>query len=89
MTTLCCEVLEALRGKTLVTAESCTGGLVSQLVTNVPGASEAFGFGFVTYANEAKMKLLGVSPETLEAHAVPFPGEGTFAEACKRYREAH
>ena len=41
---------------------------MSQLVTNVPGASEVFGFGFVTYANEAKQKLLGVSAAALEQH---------------------
>ena len=63
-------LVDALRqkGLTLATAESCTGGLVSQLVTNVPGASEVFGFGFVTYANEAKQKLLGVSAAALEQH---------------------
>ena len=54
--------------KTVTFAESCTGGLLAKRMTDVPGASEVFGFGFVTYANEAKMKLLGVSPETLEKH---------------------
>lgn len=49
----------------IATAESCTGGLLSQLITDVPGASEVFGFGFCTYANEAKMQLLGVSDKTL------------------------
>lgn len=53
------------KGLTVSTAESCTGGLVSQRITQVPGASEVFGFGFCTYANEAKHKLLGVSEETL------------------------
>ena len=54
-------LVKALRqkGLTLATAESCTGGLVSQLVTNVPGASEAFGFGFVTYANEVNRSCWG------------------------------
>ncbi len=50
----------------IATAESCTGGLLSQLITDVPGASEVFGFGFCTYANEAKMQLLGVSDKTLK-----------------------
>ena len=50
---------------TVSTAESCTGGMISCAITSVPGSSEVFGFGFVTYANEAKMKLLGVSGETL------------------------
>lgn len=52
---------------TLSTAESCTGGLVSAALTNVSGASEVFGFGVCTYANEAKMRLLGVKSETLES----------------------
>lgn len=55
----------ASEGLTLVTAESCTGGLVSAAMTAVPGSSAAFTYGFVTYANEAKMDLLGVSPDTL------------------------
>ncbi len=53
------------KGLTVATAESCTGGLVSQRITQVPGSSEVFGFGFCTYANEAKHKLLGVSEATL------------------------
>jgi nicotinamide-nucleotide amidase len=54
------------RGMTLAVAESCTGGLIASRVTEIPGASKAFGYGFCTYANEAKAKLLGVKPETLE-----------------------
>ncbi|MCM1335207.1 MAG: CinA family protein [Bacteroides sp.] len=56
------------KGQTLATAESCTGGLVSGAVTAVPGASEVFGYGACTYANEAKVKLLSVKPTTLAAH---------------------
>jgi len=51
---------------TAATAESCTGGLVSKRITEVPGSSEVFGFGVVSYANQAKMKLLGVQAATLE-----------------------
>ncbi len=51
---------------TLSTAESCTGGMLSGCITNVAGASGVFGFGVCTYANEAKMKLLGVKSETLD-----------------------
>lgn len=52
-------------GLTLVTAESCTGGLVSAAMTAVPGSSAAFTYGFVTYANEAKMDLLGVDRKSV------------------------
>lgn len=53
-------------GKTLATAESCTGGLIAKRITDVPGSSEVFGYGAVTYANEAKIKLLGVKKQTLD-----------------------
>jgi nicotinamide-nucleotide amidase len=61
---------EALRAKkwTLAVAESCTGGLVGALLTDVPGSSDYFLLGVVAYANEAKEGLLGVPRETLEAH---------------------
>lgn len=52
----------------LATAESCTGGLISHRITNVPGASAVFTQGFVTYSNEAKTSLLGVSAEDLRNH---------------------
>lgn len=53
------------RGYTLAAAESCTGGLISAEITSVSGSSVVFGYGVCTYANEAKMKLLGVKEETL------------------------
>ena len=52
------------------TAESCTGGLVAQKITNVPGASEVFGYGFVTYAAAAKTKLLGVDAAVIKQYSV-------------------
>jgi nicotinamide-nucleotide amidase len=52
----------------LVTAESCTGGWVAQVVTSVAGSSEWFERGFVTYSNDAKQELLGVQGETLQRH---------------------
>jgi nicotinamide-nucleotide amidase len=55
-------------GATLAVAESCTGGLISHRLTEVPGSSEYFLLSAVTYANEAKIRLLGVSPQTLERH---------------------
>ncbi len=51
---------------TLVTAESCTGGWVGEVVTAVPGSSQWYDRGFITYSNAAKMALLGVQPETLD-----------------------
>ena len=54
--------------KTIATCESCTGGLVSASITAVPGSSEVFGFGICTYANEAKMRLVGVKADTLEKY---------------------
>lgn len=52
-------------GQTLATAESCTGGLLGQRITSVTGASAVYGYGAVTYANEAKHEMLGVSNATL------------------------
>ena len=52
----------------LATAESCTGGWIAQTVTAIAGSSEWFDRGFVTYSNQAKMDMLGVSDETLDAH---------------------
>ena len=56
------------RGLTLATAESCTGGLVSDRITNVSGSSEYFPGGIVAYSYEAKASLLGVSWNTLNTH---------------------
>ena len=55
-------------GDTLATAESCTGGWVAQSITAIAGSSEWFERGFVTYSNEAKQEMLGVSPDTLARH---------------------
>ena len=54
------------RGLMMVTAESCTGGLISAVLTEIPGSSAWFERGFVTYSNNAKIEMLGVQPETLE-----------------------
>ena len=59
------ELLSA-HGLQLAVAESCTGGLISHMITNVSGSSTYFLGGVTAYANEAKIKLLGVKPETLE-----------------------
>jgi len=55
-------------GATLATAESCTGGLIAQRITDVPGSSDYFRGGVVAYANDVKTGALGVRPETLAAH---------------------
>jgi nicotinamide-nucleotide amidase len=56
------------RKQTLALAESCTGGFIANRITNVPGASAILWGGAVSYANEAKVKILGVNPATLAAH---------------------
>jgi len=60
-------------GKTVATAESCTGGLVANRLTNVSGSSEMFRYGWVTYANEAKMTELGVPRDLLDNHGAVSP----------------
>jgi len=62
---------------TLATAESCTGGDIARRITEVSGASGVFGYGFVTYANEAKRDILGVDEEILKNH-------GAVSEECAR-----
>ncbi|WP_373356732.1 CinA family protein [Pseudoroseicyclus sp. CXY001] len=63
-------ILAAARAKglRLATAESCTGGLVAAALTEVPGSSDVFERGFVTYANAAKVEMLSVLEATLAAH---------------------
>jgi len=56
------------RAAVLVSAESCTGGWIAQAVTSVAGSSAWFDRGFITYSNEAKREMLGVSEQTLARH---------------------
>ncbi|MDE3175321.1 MAG: CinA family protein [Pseudomonadota bacterium] len=63
-------LIERLRasGLKLASAESCTGGLIAALLTEIPGSSDVFERGFVTYSNTAKQEMLGVAAATLSAH---------------------
>src|SRR6266403_487691 len=76
------------RHQTLATAESCTGGLIANRITNVPGASKVFVAGYVCYANQAKADMLNVDPKLIEKHgAVSEPVARALAEdarACAR-----
>ena len=68
LTTLATELGAALKahGYMLALAESCTGGMVAEAITSVAGCSTWFDRGFVTYSNQAKIDMLGVSAQTLE-----------------------
>jgi competence/damage-inducible protein CinA-like protein len=85
------ETLEAVvvkllnqRKETLATAESCTGGSIANCITNVPGASEVFLAGYVTYANNAKSDVLNVDPKLIDKHgAVSEPVARVMAEGAR------
>jgi nicotinamide-nucleotide amidase len=64
-------------GRTLTTAESCTGGWIAKALTDIPGSSQWFGEGFVTYSNDAKMR-------TLEVRRAVLTREGAVSEAVAR-----
>lgn len=76
------ELVKKLTKKTytITTAESCTGGLLSATIVNVSGASRVFNCAYVTYANEAKEKLVHVSKETIEQYGAV--SEETAREMC-------
>ena len=63
---LTCDVLKKLEGKTLVTAESCTGGGIGAALTAVPGSSGVYKGGIISYTNEVKQKLLDINPFLLK-----------------------
>lgn len=69
LTSLAARVISENRaiGRTIVVAESCTGGLVSAALTEIPGSSAVFEAGFVTYSNDQKIGILGVSEDVLDA----------------------
>jgi nicotinamide-nucleotide amidase len=77
------------RGFRIATAESCTGGLVAAAITSVPGSSEWFERGFVTYSNDAKAELLGVPRETIAPNgAVSEPVARAMAEGAVAHSRA-
>lgn len=83
-----CEELGGVLGsnkQTIAVAESCTGGLIAGAITEIPGSSDYFGYGVVSYANEAKMRLLGVNQETLERYGAVSPQTAVeMAEGVRR-----
>ncbi len=82
-----CVVVDLLKKEnlTLSTAESCTGGLIGKMITQIPGSSQVYKYGFITYANESKRKLLGVKKETLdEFTAVSEETAKEMAEGARR-----
>ena len=86
---LWCDVIAALEGKTLVTAESCTGGGIGAALTSVPGSSAVYKGGVICYTNWVKENLLGVEHTLLEAFgAVSAPVAGAMAQGMRRRMEA-
>jgi len=89
MMTLCCDVLSALKGKTLVTAESLTGGGIGAALTQVSGASAVYKGGIISYTNAVKHGILGVPLETLDQYgAVSEHVAKAMAEGACRVLEA-
>lgn len=71
-------------GLTIATAESCTGGMIASSIIDVPGASDVYSEGFVTYSEDAKMKYLNVKQETLDINsAVSLETVKEMAKGCK------
>ncbi len=70
---------------TLALAESCTGGLIASMLTDVPGSSDYFLLSLVTYSNSSKMALLGIAPDALSEHgAVSEPVARAMAKGARR-----
>ena len=89
MTHLTSDVLQALNGKTLATAESCTGGMIGQMLTAVPGSSAVYKGGIISYTNEIKRNLLGVEETLLETEgAVSAPVARAMAEGARKVLNA-
>ena len=86
---LSCDVINALRGKTLVTAESCTGGGIGAALTEVAGSSAVYKGGIICYCNEVKNTVLGVSQQLLqEKGAVSVPVAAAMASGVRSLLKA-
>ena len=89
MKSLCSEVLTALEGKTLATAESCTGGMIGAALTAVPGASKVYKGGIISYWSEVKQELLGVDEADLKnLGPVSIQVAGSMAEGARKALQA-
>ena len=89
MMNLCFEVLKRLEGKTLVTAESLTGGGIGAVLTAVPGSSAVFKGGVISYTDEVKHELLGVDEEILRRYgAVSLWTAGAMASGVRKLLKA-
>ena len=86
---LCCDVIHALQGKTLVTAESCTGGGIGAALTAVSGSSAVYKGGIISYTNWVKQNILGVDAGLLEtAGAVSAPVAEAMAKGVRKVLDA-
>ena len=86
---LCCDVLNRLAGKTLATAESCTGGGIGAALTAVPGSSAVYKGGIISYTNWVKQNLLGVDEALLETiGAVSAPVAEAMAVGARKALQA-
>lgn len=89
MTHLCCDVLKRLEGKTLCTAESCTGGGIGAALTAIPGSSAVYKGGIISYTNWVKHNLLGVDNGILaEFGAVSAPVAEAMASGARKALDA-
>ena len=89
MTSLCCDVIRSLQGKTMVTAESLTGGGIGAALTSVSGSSAVYKGGIISYTNAVKNRILGVPMEMLDQYgAVSEPVAKAMAEGVRTLLEA-
>lgn len=89
MMSLCCEVLKKLQGRTLVSAESCTGGGIGAALTAVPGSSEVYKGGIISYTNWVKANILHVPQALLDTvGAVSAPVAEAMAKGAREVLQA-